>query len=181
MKSQETIYKPLYLKVIPLYILLIIFSYKTSLSQNKYLLDFSLQNTDGETISLTSFLEKGPVYINFWATWCIPCKSELKALHPLFHTYKDSNFSFISINIDNTKSLAKVKAFVKAQKYEIPVFLDPNSEILEKLNGKYLPYSVLLNSKGEIVKVRTGYIPGDEKEIEKDIIDILNNRLTGLK
>jgi thiol-disulfide isomerase/thioredoxin len=157
-------------------LLLLIFSVSLVFSQKKTELDFTLETLDGEKVTLSEYLKKGPVYINFWAMWCIPCRSELKQLQPIYEAYKDSGFTILSINIDSPKSLTKVQSYVSSQNYTIPIFIDPNSRILEKLNGKYLPYSVLINQEGKIVKIRTGFLPGDEKEIEKDILELLRGK-----
>jgi cytochrome c biogenesis protein CcmG/thiol:disulfide interchange protein DsbE len=142
--------------------------------------DFQLRDVDGNEFAFQKYLaslhesgEKGSVMISFWAMWCEPCKQEMKAMVPVYEKYKDRNFRYLAINLDNPRSLAKVKAYVKAQKLPYDFLLDPNSEVFKKLNGQSMPYSLLLDRDGKLVAKRTGYIAGDENEIEADIRKIL--------
>ena len=80
--------------------------------------DFDLQDTDGNSVKLSSLLAKGPVMLQFWATWCVPCKEEMKALNTLWTKYKDSGFVYVAVSIDDNKSTAKVKPFVESKGYQ---------------------------------------------------------------
>jgi peroxiredoxin len=142
-------------------------------SQAKLIPDFKLETISGEKISLYELLKSGPVYINFWAMWCVPCRAELKALQQIYDEFKFRGVNVISINIDSPRSTSKVKSFIAGQKYTFPVLLDPNQEVFKKLNGYNLPYSLLIDRDGKLVKVRNSYLPGDEKEIKKDIESLL--------
>jgi cytochrome c biogenesis protein CcmG/thiol:disulfide interchange protein DsbE len=142
-------------------------------SQPKLIHDFKLETISGEKISLYELLKSGPVYINFWAMWCVPCRAELKALQQIYDEFKFRGVNVISINIDSPRSTSKVKSFIAGQKYAFPVLLDPNQEVFKKLNGYNLPYSLLIDRDGKLVKVRNSYLPGDEKEIKKDIETLL--------
>lgn len=142
--------------------------------------NFHLRDVEGKDRSFQKYMEevrakgeKGAVLVSFWAMWCEPCKQEMKALRETFEKYSGKNFHYIAINLDNPRSLAKVKAYVSAQKLPYEVWLDPNSEAFKKLNGQGMPYSLLVNAKGELVAKRTGFIAGEEKEIEEDIRKIL--------
>ncbi len=144
--------------------------------QQKVVPDFKLESINGEKVSLYELLKEGPVYLNFWAIWCAPCRAELKVLNQIYEQYKLKGLKLLAINIDSPKSMAKVKSFVASQKFSFDVLLDPNSEVFQKFNGKNLPYSLLINQKGEIVKIRNSYVPGDEKEIIKDWENILSKK-----
>ncbi len=142
--------------------------------------DFRLRDVDGNEFSFQKYLtsvresgEKGAVLISFWAMWCEPCKQEMKALVPVFEKYKDKNLHYLAVNLDNPRSLAKVKAYVRAQKLPYDFLLDPNSEVFKKLNGQSMPYSLIVSQDGKLVAKRTGYIAGDENEIEEDIKKLL--------
>jgi len=142
-------------------------------SQPKLIPDFKLETISGEKISLYELLKSGPVYINFWAMWCVPCRAELKAVQQIYDEFKFRGVNVISINIDSPRSTSKVKSFIAGQKYTFPVLLDPNQEVFKKLNGYNLPYSLLIDRDGKLVKVRNSYLPGDDKEIKKDIETLL--------
>lgn len=136
--------------------------------------DFELQDLNGENIKLSNLLQKGPVMISFWALWCVPCKEEMKMMSELNKKLKDSGLVYIAINEDETKSSAKVKSYIESKNYDFPVLLDPDKNVFERFGGQNLPYSLLLNKKGEIAIVYSGYVSGDEKNIEEDIIKTIN-------
>jgi len=73
------------------------------------------------------------------------------------------------------KSLAKVKAYVKSQSYPFTVVLDPNMQVFQAFDGQNLPFAVLIDKTGKVVSTRSGYLPGDEKEIAEDILKLIPN------
>jgi len=150
------------------------FCFIITLNAQQTTINFSLETIEGDYVSLEQYLKEGPVYISFWALWCQPCRAELKVLQDIHKKFNKSGFNVVAINIDNTKSLAKVESFCSSQQFSFPVLLDPNSQVFRQFNGQALPYSLLINQQGEIVKIRTGYLPGDEKFIEEDIALLLN-------
>jgi thiol-disulfide isomerase/thioredoxin len=113
------------------------------------------------------------VYVNFWAIWCEPCKQELRALKKFVEEHGEESFTIIAANIDNPKSLAKVKAYVRSQSYAFPVILDPNQQFFQFFNGQRLPFGILLDGSGKVVTTRTSYLPGDEKEIGREILELV--------
>jgi cytochrome c biogenesis protein CcmG, thiol:disulfide interchange protein DsbE len=145
----------------------------TGFAQGKSLKNLNLETLEGTSMKLSQFLEKGPVYINFWALWCEPCKLELRSLKSFAKEHEGEPFTILAVNQDSPKSMAKVKAYVRAQGYSFPVIVDPNNQIFQALNGQNLPFSVLIDKSGKVVTTRTGYLAGDEKEIEKDILSLL--------
>jgi thiol-disulfide isomerase/thioredoxin len=135
--------------------------------------DFDLNDIEGNSIKLNEQLKKGPVFVHFWATWCSSCKDELKILEKLNDKFKDSGFVLIAINIDNPKNSPKVKSFIASKKYDFIVLLDPVSSTFENFGGQNLPYSVFMDSKGNIIKTYSGFIEGDEVNLEVDIKNTL--------
>ncbi|MGA9117366.1 MAG: TlpA disulfide reductase family protein [Bacteroidota bacterium] len=129
-----------------------------------------LEELDGKRSAISDYLEKGPVYLSFWALWCEPCKQELRALKKFVRENTGRGFTVIAVNQDSPRSLAKVKAYVRSQDYPFPVVLDPNGQLLQAFNGQNLPFSVLLDTTGRVVGTRTGYLAGDEAEIGADIL-----------
>ena len=87
--------------------------------------NFSLKKINGRTVKIGEYLENGPVLINFWATWCAPCKKEMVFLEKFENEYKKEGFSVLSISIDSQKSLAQVRSYIRINNYSFDVFLDP--------------------------------------------------------
>jgi len=143
-------------------------------AQSSSLTNLTLDELDGTTTKLSDYLRNGPVHITFWALWCEPCKQELRALKSFAKEHADDPFTILAVNQDSPKSLAKVKAYVKSQGYPFTVILDPNTQIFQALNGQNLPFSVLIDRSGKVITTRTGYLPGDEKDIQADILKLIS-------
>ena len=140
----------------------------------KVQVNLRLNRLDGKKVSLKQYLNNGPVLINFWATWCGPCKKEMLHLDRLSKAYKQKNFSILSISIDTQRSLSEVKRFIRSKRYDFDVFIDPNQQIFKKLNGNIMPTNLLIDKNGQVVWMHYGYMPGDEKIMEKEIVQLLN-------
>jgi len=152
----------------------ILFVFILTISSSIGQIQFEAKSIEGNQISLESLLENGPVLLNFWATWCQPCKAEIKHLKSIYEKYKSTGFTIVGINQDSPKSLSKVKSFISSYMVGYPVVLDPNNQIFQKFNGQVVPYSLLINKSGEIEYKHTGYLPGDEIELEEEIKMLLN-------
>ena len=136
--------------------------------------NFSLKKINGRTVKIGEYLNDGPVLINFWATWCAPCKKEMVFLERFENEYKKEGFSVLSISIDSQKSLAQVRSYIRINNYSFDVFLDPNMQVFKKMNGNLMPTNILLDKKGNIIWRHYGYLPGDEKNMNLQIRSALN-------
>lgn len=169
------------MKQLSLFVLLLLCgAVLTSSAQDLTSVNFHLKDINGKDQSFQKYLdkvkaggEKGAILLSFWAMWCEPCKQEMKSLVETYNKLKDKNFHYIAINLDNPRSLAKVKAYVTSQKLPYEFWMDPNSEAFKKLNGQSMPYSLLVDRDGKLVAKHTGFIPGDEKKLEDEIRSIV--------
>lgn len=132
-----------------------------------------LNRIDGKKIQLKKYLDSGPILINFWATWCGPCKKEMIHLDRFSRQFKKNDFSILSISIDTQRSLSEVKRYVRSKKYDFEVFIDPNQQIFKRLNGNIMPTNLLIDKNGQVVWMHYGYMPGDEVVMEKEIARLL--------
>ena len=127
--------------------------------------DFKLKTLDGKEVSLSDYRGK-VVLINFWATWCPPCREEMPLFKRVYERYKNKGFEILAVSTDT--SVDPVKKFVKEYKLDFPVLLDTdNISSLYGIQG--LPTSFLIDREGKIVKVRLGKY----KEIESDLKKVL--------
>lgn len=129
--------------------------------------NFVLKNLDGKDVSLNDLRAKGPVLIDFWATWCKPCLRELPKVDSLRVKYAAQNLQVVAISIDETRSVSKVKSYVKTHDFGFHVLVDPNQRTLRQLQGVNVPYLVIISQSGERVYTHSGYREGDEKEVER--------------
>ena len=157
------------------YILIIILS-SVSFGAD-HLPPIKLKDLQNKKYQLNDFYEKGPILINFWNLACEPCKKEMKELNKLHIKYGENGFQVVSINIDNTRSMSKVKSFVKSQKYDFIVLNDPRAVLFRKMGGKVMPYVIIADSTGQVINRHVGYNPGDERKLEKEIINLLNSNV----
>ena len=135
-------------------------------------IDIRLLN--GKKTTMYKLLEKGPVLIDFWATWCKPCKQVMTHLNNFHKKYEEEGFQVLMINQDTPRSLGKVKAYINSKGFDFLVSIDPNQQISKKLNGQIMPNLILINEDKNIQWRHQGYMPGEELEIEQEIKRILS-------
>lgn len=131
-----------------------------------------VKTLEGETIDISKYIQPGKTYvISFWATWCSPCKKELDAIAEVYEEWQEEyDIELLAITIDNARALAKVKPMVMEKGWEYTIFSDPNQKLFQALNGNTVPQTYVVDSKGEIVYSHTGYVPGDEYELEDKLV-----------
>tara|TARA_Y100001978_G_C23565569_1_gene371477 strand:- start:60 stop:545 length:486 start_codon:yes stop_codon:yes gene_type:complete len=137
--------------------------------------DFSLRDINGKEVSLSSHKGK-VVLVNFWATWCGPCKLEMPHLDKMDRELESKGFEVLSVSTDDARASSKVKPLVKRGGYGFTVLLDKDTTVVSQYNpAKTLPYNVLIDRGGNIHKVYQGYNPGDEVELRHDVEALLNS------
>jgi cytochrome c biogenesis protein CcmG, thiol:disulfide interchange protein DsbE len=134
---------------------------------------FVLKDLDGKDVSLTDLTAKGPVVIDFWATWCKPCTRELPHVEALRKQYAEHGLTVAAISIDETRSVAKVKSYVKTHEYGFTTLLDSNQRVLRQLQGTGVPYLVVVSGDGRRVYSHSGYKDGDEAELAKVLAELM--------
>jgi peroxiredoxin len=127
---------------------------------------FSLPARGGGTISLSQF--KGQVVmINFWASWCGPCRQEMPLLDDIYKHYSKLGFSLIGVNVEPDSKAAE--AWLKQTPVTFPVLFDTQS-IVSKLYGvPGMPTTVFIDRLGNVRLVHQSYRPGDENEYLNEI------------
>ena len=137
-------------------------------------LKFNVKTVKGEEVNFKDFLGKGPLLIDFWALWCEPCKQEMKAFKAMTDKFKAEGVHMVAINTDQVRSIAKVRAYVTTQGIDFPVLLDPDGEIGRDIFSlESLPFSLILMPDGTVYRKHIGYTAGDEKAIEKEVVDLI--------
>lgn len=130
--------------------------------------DFKIKDLDDNVKFLSDFYKEKPLLVSFWATWCKPCKKELKYIQEFYEKYSDS-IHIITITVDDIRMKDKIKSFIRGKNYTFPVFLDAEKEILKSIGLSSIPITLLFNKDGEITYKHIGYKKGDEKKIEEEI------------
>jgi len=136
--------------------------------------NFSLKRFDGSTYNLGDHLGKKIIIIEFWASWCKPCKKILKKLNQIFQD-NNQEVEVLAITIDSSSNQANAEAYINGKGYTLTVLLDPDHQVIRIFNpSRKLPFTVIIDKKGEIVHTHTGYIPGYEREIEKKVENLID-------
>lgn len=135
--------------------------------------DFSLKNLDGDAVSLHELLEDGPVLLDFWALWCKPCKKGLPGTNDLYKEFEEKGLSVVAVNVDSPRSTSKVRSYVKSQRYEFEVLLDPNSATMRLYQFRSIPQLFLVSRDGTIAYSKMGWAPGQEIFISREIEKLL--------
>lgn len=108
--------------------------------------DFTLPDPAGKKVSLKDFRGK-LVMLNFWATWCVPCREEMPAMERLYQEFKDKGFVIVAVDLKDKKTDAL--AFIKELKLTYPVVFDPEGEVGILYGAWGLPATYLIGPKGE--------------------------------
>tara|TARA_B100000959_G_scaffold186670_1_gene195223 strand:- start:3239 stop:3757 length:519 start_codon:yes stop_codon:yes gene_type:complete len=116
--------------------------------------DFTLKNLDGEEVNLSQFRGKY-LLINFWATWCGPCKIEMPSLETLYRRFKSDKFDMIGISNDMFGDRV-VRPYVKASKLTFPMLLDQRMIVSHQYGVVSLPTTFLIDPQGKIIGVLQG-------------------------
>lgn len=136
--------------------------------------DFTLDGIDGRRVSLSQHLGKDVVVLNFWATWCGPCASELPHLQALHEAHALEGLVILAIAMDGPETVANVAPFVRRQRLTFPVLLDEETRAVALYNPhRSAPYTVFIDRTGRVVGTREGFNPGDEREIEATVRALL--------
>jgi cytochrome c biogenesis protein CcmG/thiol:disulfide interchange protein DsbE len=137
--------------------------------------DFTLRDLNGKKVSLSDLCGDGPILISLWALWCRPCLEEMPYLDKLYRKYKERGIKVLAVSEDSPRSLNKVKTYIRSKNYQFRVLTDPNGDLTRKFKTKVIPYTVVVDSDGRIVHSRTGYRKGQEKELERILLDVLKS------
>lgn len=138
--------------------------------------DFSLKDLQGHTVKFSHF--KGQVVlVNFWATWCAPCRAEIPDLLAVYEQYKTRGFAVIGISLDEVitnESKKMLEDFINKAGITYPVLMG-NDVVYDAYGGIYaIPTSYLIDSKGNIINKYMGLLKRDT--LEKDLLPILKNK-----
>ena len=134
--------------------------------------DFALKTLDGKTVRLSEFRGKKVVLINFWATWCPPCRSEMPTMQQIYTEYKGKGFEILAINIE-PDAKEEIRDFMKELRLTFPVLLDSDMKVTRTYRLIGLPVSMLIDRQGIIRSKQIGYHDWTDKESRKRVESLL--------
>jgi peroxiredoxin len=131
--------------------------------------DFELRDLEGKSVRLSTLRGKA-VLVDFWASWCEPCKKEIPALAQLARKLATQNIVIIAINVDAKRETAE--SFLKDHNVALNVLLDPKQTVIGLYEPPKMPTSFVLDRQGVVRFANFGFEPGDEAKIEKQLVGL---------
>jgi peroxiredoxin len=132
--------------------------------------DFTLRTLDGQKLRLGE--QRGRVVlVNFWATWCGPCRQEMPHLNKLYEKYKSSGFVLLGVNVDDDTRQAAGVADKLGVKF--PVLPDADKRVSRQYDLSAMPSTVLIDRDGKVRYLHRGYQSGYEDTYDKQIRELL--------
>ncbi|MEO9258463.1 MAG: TlpA disulfide reductase family protein [Crocinitomicaceae bacterium] len=144
--------------------------------RDKTLPDMTVVDMDGNTINPSKVTNDGkPMIVNFWATWCAPCKRELSAIDDVYQDWVDeTGVKLIAVSIDDERTKSRVKPFVDGEGWEYDIWMDPNWDFKRAMGVNNAPFTFLLDGNGKIVYEHNNYSPGDENILHAKLLELVN-------
>ncbi len=132
--------------------------------------DFALKGNSGKNLKLSE--HRGEVVmINFWATWCGPCRQELPLLNSLHEKYRKAGFTLLGVNVDDRPDAALVMA--KKLGITFPVLFDSEKRVSRLYDVNAMPSTVLIDRDGKVRYIHLGYRAGYETSYENQVRELL--------
>jgi thiol-disulfide isomerase/thioredoxin len=134
-----------------------------------------LKTLDGQIVNTADIGNDGkPIIINFWSTWCSPCKRELNNINDVYEDWvEETGVKLIAISIDDARQVYKVGPYVEGVDWEFDVLLDTNGDFKRAMNVNNVPFTFLLDGDGRIVYRHNNYAEGDEDELFEKIQELV--------
>jgi cytochrome c biogenesis protein CcmG, thiol:disulfide interchange protein DsbE len=117
--------------------------------------DFTLEDLEGNTYSLSD-LRGRPILVNFWASWCPPCRAEMPAIQRTYQAYQEDGLLVLAVNAANQDSLAEASRFVEQHNLTFPILLDRDGSVSRLYEVRSLPTSFFFDREGKIRDVVVG-------------------------
>jgi len=132
--------------------------------------DFVLRSTTGQNLRLSEY-RGSVVMINFWATWCGPCRQEMPLLNELYQRYERVGFSLLGVNIDDDSR--KAMNMISDLGVNFPVLFDSTKEVSKLYQVDAMPVTIIVDRNGTVRYVHQGYKPGYEDKYLDEIRSLL--------
>jgi peroxiredoxin len=145
----------------------------TPTSASSPAIDFSIPDLDGNMVDFSEYKGK-VIFLNFWATWCEPCKEEMPSMQLLYDTFKRRDFVVVAVSVDSSGPEG-VKKFVEKYKLTFPVLHDRRGKVKEKYKTTGVPETFIIDQNGVIAEKVWGAKNWDDAYSIRTILSLLDN------
>ena len=154
---------------------LIVLVVGTFYTANAQLPSITLKDINGKTVRTDTLSNNGkPFIIDFFATWCQPCNRALSAISEVYEEWQEeTGVKLIAVSIDQAQNINKVRPLVDNHGWPYEVLLDPNSDFKRALGINMIPYTIIVDGKGNIVYKHNGYTEGAEQELIEKVRELI--------
>ena len=158
------------LKIILLLSTLFLFNYAYAGSLSGPAPDFTLKSRSGENLKLSEY-RGDVVMINFWASWCGPCRQEMPLLEEIYQKYSDLGFELLAVNVEEDSS--KADDLLRDVRVTFPILFDNTNKVSKLYKVVAMPSTVIVDRDGNIRYLHKGYLPGYEEEYRKQVKELI--------
>jgi len=128
--------------------------------------DFTLKSRSGKNLRLSDFRGQ-VVMLNFWASWCGPCREEMPIMEKFYKRYKKLGFTILGVNVEEDSS--KANAYLRDIKVSFPILYDNTNKLSEVYSVRAMPTTVMIDRNGNMRYLHQGFKTGTEKAYKKEI------------
>ncbi|MEJ2362515.1 MAG: TlpA disulfide reductase family protein [Gammaproteobacteria bacterium] len=132
--------------------------------------DFTLHSRSGHNLRLSDYRGQ-VVLLNFWASWCGPCRQEMPLLNVLYKRYNKLGFTILGVNVDTDST--KANHYLRDIKVSFPILYDTRNSVVKTYNVNAMPTTVIIDKNGNMRFMHQGYKPGYENEYRKEVVQLL--------
>ena len=137
---------------------------------------YKMKTLAGKRISLKDY-SGSPLLVNFWATWCAPCRKEFPIIKEIENKYGKDGLVVLAVNVDDTRTIAGVKSFVAAHSIKFTIPLDPNRKLFNNFRGSSLPLTLLIDASGNVIRTYSGFLGVWEDELDRQLSELVTSGL----
>lgn len=132
--------------------------------------EFTLKSRSGKNLRLSEYRGQ-VVLINFWASWCGPCRQEMPLLEDLYKRYSKLGFTILGVNVDTDST--KANQYLRDITVTFPILYDTGNTVTKSYNVNAMPTTVIVDRSGNMRFLHQGYKPGYEKEYKKQVVQLI--------